>query len=1020
MLSKKTNTGVLLLLSLLVILLCIEFPARATSVSVGDVLITDTANNISNSSGTITSKVESTSNGAEVTNTITLKNNSTNAATLSFDYEYTRRNRSIASFAISGSGGFSTESAKTGTHSVDLAAGQSITVTIKAKRDGYTSYKNEWSQIVISNITLTIAQGGQQVAVFYDKSGGSVTVNGTAITSGDSSEATGEGAALVATPASGYKFYGWLDSSNKLISSSAQETVIPKSDITIRAVFYKPNVSDAWFLAGDGCLYDDLTVAVTKGATVVPVFDGVLPAGDYTIPEGVTLLIPFDDANTCYTTSPGKTDTRTPPSLYRTLTMASGANITVANGGAISVSAQQYATSTQVTAVVNGAYGQIKMQGNSNITVQSGGKLYAWGFISRAAEGSEGTVTIENGGSVYEMFQVTGYRGGDATSSMSGNGNKVFPLNQYYVQNVEVPMTLMAGAIEYCEFTVSVTLAGVQSTTFPFIGQSDGMFRLTSGSITKDYVEGSDRLRVTMADDSKLAMSSITINIKVALIGSVTMNSAEYVMPIQNNVDVMIGTGCTVKIDQDMALLPGATLSIGSGSTVNMGSHALYVYDLEGWGNYAYAGQTHYCIPYVAAGTVSKTYRTLTDAKVNVDGTFTGIMYSVGGEANIHGTGTLNLTAGSTTTTCQATQSGTDITYVTDIPVTPAKLLNADDSYVSTSSGTYTYCSECGAWAYDGYSHLTNVELGNSLNMYFAFWSTANDSLNTQEASWAGYYVEISCNGGAPVKLYFEQGKWMVGDVNDDKAYDRVVSFTGLTASQMSDLVTVKLYSSNGVLVDTWCNSIRSYAIGMLERDKLAADADPDSLEAKRCKLLVDMLNYGAACQKYFAEKNGIEVAGDKLANYGLDAYQSCATESVDVNTNCTTDLSGYYIGANLITDSNSHFVVGFKNADWRSVSFTFTNHWHNQEEGYEPPTFTISNNDDTDYCYIPKLVMADARAVITIVVTYRDGEIEKTETFYDSMVSYCARMIENGEVFTEFMKFSDAAEVYLESKATS
>ncbi|MEI3086059.1 MAG: hypothetical protein V8S87_08720 [Oscillospiraceae bacterium] len=83
---------------------------------------------------------------------------------------------------------------------------------------------------------------------------------------------------------------------------------------------------------------------------------------------------------------------------------------------------------------MTGNYGQIWLESGSHIAVANGGALYAWGFVS-----GDGTVTVKSGGTVYEWYQITDFRGGSATLGM---GNKVFPFSQYYVQNIESAMTL--------------------------------------------------------------------------------------------------------------------------------------------------------------------------------------------------------------------------------------------------------------------------------------------------------------------------------------------------------------------------------------------------------------------------------------------------------------------------------------------------------------------------------------------------------------------------------------------------
>lgn len=72
----------------------------------------------------------------------------------------------------------------------------------------------------------------------------------------------------------------------------------------------------------------------------------------------MTLLVPFDDKGTLYTTKPGAVETLANQTVYRTLTLNSGASITV--NGAISVGGKLFTSSNRHVCKPTGAYGQIK------------------------------------------------------------------------------------------------------------------------------------------------------------------------------------------------------------------------------------------------------------------------------------------------------------------------------------------------------------------------------------------------------------------------------------------------------------------------------------------------------------------------------------------------------------------------------------------------------------------------------------------------------------------------------------
>jgi hypothetical protein len=179
--------------------------------------------------------------------------------------------------------------------------------------------------------------------------------------------------------------------------------------------------------------------------------------------------------------------------------MSDGASITV--NGAISLGGRYYAAGGGEQGRPVGDYGYIKMADNSSITVKNGGKLYAWGFIS-----GSGSVLAESGATVYEFYQIADFRGGSASSNM---GNKVFPFSQYFVQNIEVPLTLNAGANEQV-YSGVYAMNTTYTTAINFIGDT-GMFKVESGSFTKDYDEKTDRLVFTVNGEAALNTLSLTL-----------------------------------------------------------------------------------------------------------------------------------------------------------------------------------------------------------------------------------------------------------------------------------------------------------------------------------------------------------------------------------------------------------------------------------------------------------------------------------------------------------------------------
>ncbi|MBQ2211698.1 MAG: hypothetical protein II410_02285, partial [Ruminococcus sp.] len=485
-----------------------------------------------------------------------------------------------------------------------------------------------------------------------------------------------------------------IDNDENYFSTTASVTTSFTSNQTVEPVFVSS--STPVFQVGSQ-LFTELNEAVSYSqssntAKIVLVSNGTLPAGDYNIPSGKTLLISFDDAQTVYTTAPEVVyGSHANPSAFRTLTMASGANITVASGGAISVPSKLSATGTNAgswNGTPTGMHGRITMNAGSKIDVQSGGKLYVYGYIA-----GSGNVYARSGAEVWECFQIRCWRGGTATSGMADNSQKVFPLNQYYVQNIEAPITYYPGATEKVYTAVNMSSQAFAASA-TFIG-SGGMFNVTSGSATKRFTGATDRLELTVDGDFSITSMSLKIT-GLPLVGTLDLNTADYVLPINSNITINVNSGTTT-LSQDVAFFPGTEMNIAEGATVVIASgHKAYVYDHDQWGAYAASGMQLVVVGYstVNGTTVKRTAASLVDSKIDVNGTLNvaGALYTTESGAAIissGGTGKVVLTAkpGTETTTYQATQSGSDITYVS-IPITAAKLQNADGSYYETAGSS--------------------------------------------------------------------------------------------------------------------------------------------------------------------------------------------------------------------------------------------------------------------------------------------------------------------------------------------
>ncbi len=667
-----------------------------------------------------------------ITTKLTITNNYAETRTLSFSYTL--------------SGGGSVSGISGNAYSGDLAAGASLTITLTSP-SGASS-----NTLTITNIQLI---GNSNVTTtFQPGEGGSYTVDGTAVTAEVSytKAPTESSYALAATPASGYVFFGWYNEiSGTYMSYDATANLSVGSDATIKPVFVSGN--PAHFTVGGKRFYDlSEAVAAAQAGTdkkIVVAKDGTV-SGTHTIPSGITLLVPYNDAHSAHGKNPsctsyddllggkGQVDW-VQPTRYRTLTLGADAHITV--NGVLEVGGR-HASGGGAKGMYGGSptgpLGFIEMQAGSHIDVNSGATLYSWGYIY-----GDGTITAKSGAAIYENFQIQDFRGGDKSTELA-QGFLVFPTAQYYVQNIEVATTYEYGSTEYVHTSVYMSRME-HGATVQFIG-SNAMFRPQPGSyVVKDYDPTTDNLILESYGDcalSELAMS----------IAGVAVDAGQFVLPITNNMQIHIKSG-TATLQQNVMMLPGSSLTVDQGATLDIaytdattdvvtaGGYILQMFDYT---NYTYGidmdtfeavtgryynhldtryGMRSRPVPFTCTDRKTRTEADLVDAKLDINGTVisNGYIYSTvdyadilnedytitGGGANIcssEGTGVLEMVGGAGGDIFgvmydQDCASGGVYYY---IPLASAQLRNGDGTMLDTTyaePGTvYEFCTEHDCW----------------------------------------------------------------------------------------------------------------------------------------------------------------------------------------------------------------------------------------------------------------------------------------------------------------------------------
>ena len=709
---------------------------------------------------------------------LTFTNNYDSDAWLSFDWEVTT---SKGSWKINGT----TTSSTTGTVRELLSKGSTVTVELVSAPSLQGGKKGV--QMSISNIVLEQYVVDVTTTFLPPKEGGTYTVDGKPIIAQvDRTEKSNYEYKLAAVPESGYLFVGWKnEDTQEYLQGEASCTMTFLDKVRIRPVFVSK--STAQFGVGNQRFFDlnqaNQYAASQSNKTIVLLNDGTLPVDTYTISSGVTLLIPYSGSTTVNTTEPSTVGTANETRrAYRTLTIPNGAMLNV--DGAINVDGQVYEQNSTPT----GPYGLITLEAGAKINLNSGSNLYCWGYIN-----GDGDVIANDGSTVYECFQMLGWRGGQASSSMLNKDEKVFLLNQFYIQNVEAALTFNYGATE--RIYASVVVSKVHcSTTETFISSGAGMFRPKTGcSFTKKYIPSTDRMIYTV--DGDMDISPLELKLYVDLFFAkpgVDIKSQKYVLPIPSNFSVDIHTGKTrITSDQDIAVLPGAEFTVSEGATFAAASN-MYVYDREEWvtKHYATASADLRVVGYSTTNgtTTIRTDKDLIDATIDVNGTLliSGQIYTTASGANIFstkGTGQIYFDTSYTTPdttvepcTYQVTQVDTSVTY-NKIACNYAWLRNGNGTYTQTAGAqagwTYKYDTVAQKWYRFRVKYQFNgQDIGEDL---------ITTSTSTWDVSFAtnSLVAEIISGKGEKTTATVADGVLTVSDV----VSDCVVNIKGVAAS---------------------------------------------------------------------------------------------------------------------------------------------------------------------------------------------------------------------------------------------
>ena len=473
---------------------------------------------------------------------------------------------------------------------------------------------------------------------------------------------------------------------------------------------------------------------VNEEVVIVMLNDYVLPAGYYTLPAKATLIVPMSDTQeTGYpiinrvSNNSSHEEPYIQPYAFRRLTFASGVTINV--HGTIELSGTQRASDDAYAAMPQGAYGHLVMAAGSKMILQNQSELRAWGFMTGLGE-----TEARRGSVVREQFQMGDWKGGGFSLNMlNDTARRVFPITQYFIQNIESPVTYHPGSVLSTTTSVSAVYGGIGITAMAsdikvigVAGRDEAMFLMDNNAdadntwVRKWY----DAARDVQTYDVNSAAHIGSMVLDLGKLGSMplVMNSGAFVLPITNNMKIHLLSGY-MDFTQSTALLAGAEVEVDKEARISISkntnpqviSGSLFVYDGAQWDTYAcgkdgngyesgkYTKVVKYSPSWEGAPTLRSEVMQPNSASINVHGTFdtdAGYIFTTASGANIFSTnedaGTFTFTSAASTSTKMVYQVREGNAYKGE-PAVSAMLKNGErvSPEYATTAGTEAGKSYC-------------------------------------------------------------------------------------------------------------------------------------------------------------------------------------------------------------------------------------------------------------------------------------------------------------------------------------
>ena len=292
--------------------------------------------------------------------------------------------------------------------------------------------------------------------------------------------------------------------------------------------------------------------------------------GDFTIPAGEVLIIPFDMTAICrYDTELGQYIPSVDGSGGKYATFTVNGNMTVK--GTLLVSGYQNCS----TGGSSGAYASMIVSGT--VYVEKDAVLYGYGLVK-----GSGVIYAKAGAHIHELCEIKGVPHPMILNDITKDASKyhMFPFNTFFMNTIEAKVIYSKGATLDGHFSLAWQGVGTETQgSMRLLAEENAFFLMKSGTVTKYYDKVSGQIVLRVDENSKAESGEFVLDIEARFGGATypaTINTADYIIPLCSAYQVQVAGECT--LNHTFKLLPGAKFDVQSTGTLTIGETASLIF----------------------------------------------------------------------------------------------------------------------------------------------------------------------------------------------------------------------------------------------------------------------------------------------------------------------------------------------------------------------------------------------------------------------------------------------------------